>query len=359
MTITEGFAHDDSKGCRMLKLSWTLLGLLMFLLPAGANAVPLTYNLSGVTFSDSGTASGSFQYDAVTNAYSNVNIITTNGGSRSGATYNSVSGGFAPDSGGILLVTMAGAGQTGLPGLALFFSPVLNGAGGMSTLTGEEANCVDPECTMPSGTMRTITAGTVSAGAAATPMTWFLTGFTFADGATATGSFVFDASTHSFSSVNIATTTATRTGATYNTLSTGLIPDATGALFDTSVAPNQTGLPGFSMFFSSPLTGAGGTSTVTGKEADCADPGCSTPTGTMRLITDQDSRWQFQSGSDRSDLYDHGNQFRKRTNQWNGFGERRSSFGTDGDWDQRHELELHVGDGVLHTQQRPGRQRQL
>ena len=285
MTITEGFAHDDSKGCRMLKLSWTLLGLLMFLLPAGANAVPLTYNLSGVTFSDSGTASGSFQYDAVTNAYSNVNIITTNGGSRSGATYNSVSGGFAPDSGGILLVTMAGAGQTGLPGLALFFSPVLNGAGGMSTLTGEEANCVDPECTMPSGTMRTITAGTVSAGAAATPMTWFLTGFTFADGATATGSFVFDASTHSFSSVNIATTTATRTGATYNTLSTGLIPDATGALFDTSVAPNQTGLPGFFMFFSSPLTGAGGTSTVTGKEADCADPGCSTPTGTMRLIT--------------------------------------------------------------------------
>ncbi|HVS82829.1 MAG TPA: Calx-beta domain-containing protein [Pyrinomonadaceae bacterium] len=270
----------------MLKLSWTLtlLGLLTLLLPAGANAVPLTYNLSGVTFSDSATASGSFQYDAVTNAYSNVNIITT-GGSRSGATYHSVSGGFAPDSSGILLVTMAGAGQTGLPGLALFFSPVLNGAGGMSTLTGEESDCVDPECTMPSGTMRTITAGTVSAGAAATPMTWYLTGFTFADGATATGSFVFDAGTHSFSSVNIATTTATRTGATYSTLSTGLIPDATGALFDTSAAPNQTGLPGFSMLFSSPLTGAGGTTTVTGKEADCADPGCSTPTGTMRLIT--------------------------------------------------------------------------
>jgi uncharacterized repeat protein (TIGR01451 family) len=286
MTITKGFAQDDSKGCRMLKLSWTLtlLGLLTFLLPAVANAVPLTYNLSGVTFSDGGTASGSFQYDAVTNAYSNVNIMTA-GGSRSGATYHSVSGGFAPDSSGILLVTMAGAGQTGLPGLALFFSPVLNGAGGMSTLTGEEADCVDPECTMPSGTMRTITAGTVSAGAAATPKTWYLRNFTFADGATATGSFVFDASTHSFSSVNIATTTATRTGATYNTLSTGLNPDATGALFDTSASPNQTGLPGVSMLFSSPLTGAGGTSSVTGQEADCTDPGCSTPTGTMRLIT--------------------------------------------------------------------------
>src|SRR5260370_29492460 len=127
MTITEGFAHDDSGGCRMLKLSWTLtlLGLLTFLLPAGANAVSLTYNLSGVTFSDSGTASGSFQYDAVTNAYSNVSIITTNGGSRSGATFNSESGGVSLLTGGILPITLPVARQTGLPALAVVCPAVL------------------------------------------------------------------------------------------------------------------------------------------------------------------------------------------------------------------------------------------
>src|SRR6266851_3394632 len=162
MTITEGFAHDDSKGCRMLKLSWTLLGLLMFLLPAGANAVPLTYNLSGVTFSDSGTASGSFQYDAVTNAYSNVNIITTNSGSRSGATYNTLSPGLIPDATGALFDTSVAPNQTGLPGFSMFFSSPLTGAGVTSTVTGKEADCADPGCSTPTGTMRLITAGTVT-----------------------------------------------------------------------------------------------------------------------------------------------------------------------------------------------------
>lgn len=282
MTITQWFANHDAKARRILKLSWTLPGLLLFLLPTAANAAPLTYNLSGVTFSDSATASGSFQYDAVTNTYSNVSIVTTNGGSRSGAAYNSVSGGLAPDGSGVLFVTLAGPGQTGLPGLGLFFTPVLNGAGGVFTLTGTEASCSDSQCTTPSGATRTITAGTVSAGAVAT---WFLDGVTFADGAIATGSFVYDPFTNTFSNVNITTTSTTRTGANYKTVSPGLTPDATGVLFNTSAAPDLTGLPGFAMFFSPPLAGVAGTSAVTGREANCADAQCSAPNGTTRLIT--------------------------------------------------------------------------
>lgn len=281
MTITQWFANHDSKARRMLKLSGMLVGLLLFLLPTGAKAVPLTYNLSGVTFSDSATASGSFQYDAVTNTYSNISIVTTNGGSRSGATYNFVSGGLVADSSEVLLVTMAGTGQTGLPGLALFFSPLLNGAGGVFTLTGTEASCSDSQCNNPSGGTRTITAGTLSAGVAAT---WFLDGVTFADGAIATGSFVYDPITNSFSNVNITTTSSTRNGSTYKTVSPGFLPDATGVVFNTSAAPNLTGLPGFGMFFSPELSGVGGTSAVTGQEANCADQICSAPTGTTRFI---------------------------------------------------------------------------
>src|SRR5260370_41222293 len=39
------------------------------------------------------------------------------------------------------------------------------------------------------------------------------------------------------------------------------------------------------MFFETAVAGSGGTSTVTGQEADCGDPGCTMPTGTMRFIS--------------------------------------------------------------------------
>jgi hypothetical protein len=168
--------------------------------------------------------------------------------------------------------------------LGLFFSPVLNGAGGTVALSGQEASCGDSECTVPTGTSRSITGGSASAGTAASPLKWRLQGVTFADGATASGSFIFDSGTHSFSSVGITTTSGTRAGASYAPVSTGLTADSTGVLFVTSGALNQTGLPGFSMFFSPPLERLGGTSTLTGQEASCGDAGCSMPSGTTRLI---------------------------------------------------------------------------
>jgi hypothetical protein len=283
MTMTQRFANHDSKGPRMLTLSRLLLCMLPLLWTAAANAAAVTYTLTGVTFSDGGTASGTFKYDAAANTYSNVSITTTTTGTRSGATYTSVSNGFAPDSKGVLAVTTSGSSQ-GLPGLTLLFSPILPGPGGVSTLSGQEADCTDAGCTTPSGTTRTITAGTVSSLAGSAPRTWYLNGVTFGSGGTATGSFTFDPGTNLFTNVNITTTVGTRGPATYTNMSSGLIADSTGVLFVTSGAVNQTGLPGFSMFFATPLTGAGGTSVVTGQEADCGDPGCSMPTGVMRFI---------------------------------------------------------------------------
>jgi len=139
MKMTQWFAHHDSKGLRMHQLSLLFICMLPLLVTASANAAAVTYNLAGVTLSDGGTASGSFQYDAGANAYSNVNIVTTTTGTRSGAAYTTVSTGFAADSKGVLAVTTSGSSQ-GLQGLTLLFSPILPGPGGISTLSGQEAD---------------------------------------------------------------------------------------------------------------------------------------------------------------------------------------------------------------------------
>lgn len=57
-----------------------LMGLIAAGLLVGsmsAIAMPITWNLQGVTFNDGGTASGSFVYDADTSTYSSINIQTT------------------------------------------------------------------------------------------------------------------------------------------------------------------------------------------------------------------------------------------------------------------------------------------
>lgn len=100
-------------------------------------------------------------------------------------------------------------------------------------------------------------------GAQATPLTWTLSGVTFDDGATATGSFVFDADTRVYTGWSITTSASTRQGFatphsySYNNLNTDLfvnrIANQQGAIFK---------MPGmsFGMNFQSMLTNNGGTS---------------------------------------------------------------------------------------------------
>lgn len=137
-----------------------------------ASAAPVTYQLQGVTFSDGGTASGSFAFDPATMRYTNVNIVTTNGGVRTGAIYRFVCGqdvptclGITPPSAGLVLnLTSTSANQTGMPAFALGFTPALSTAPGNAVLLGGvEASCSDVNCLNGIAPGRGVTGGTVLA----------------------------------------------------------------------------------------------------------------------------------------------------------------------------------------------------
>ena len=70
----------------MIKLARN--ALLLAVSALSVVGAPVTYTLSGVTFGDGGTASGSFAFDPVTLAYSSINITTTSGSTLTGTTYN-------------------------------------------------------------------------------------------------------------------------------------------------------------------------------------------------------------------------------------------------------------------------------
>ena len=139
----------------------------------------------------------------------------------------------------------------------------------------------------------------VALAASAAPLTWALTGVTFVDGSTASGAFVFDAGTNTYSSIDIVTTAgAVYPAVTFTSLCTspctGVTPDADNVLFlAESSSLDLTGTMAFALFppLDQPLTDAGGTipltgSTATAFEALCADSTCSTPDGLPLYVVD-------------------------------------------------------------------------
>jgi hypothetical protein len=170
------------------------------LLSAVALAVPIRYTVN-VTFNDGGTANGTFTFDADAGTacstgsspcgvYSNVNITTTPGTTRTtGATYTLVCGtnvatctGVSPDSTEVLFLTTNTANETGLPGLALFFTPAgplppagLSDAGTAVDLSnavpgqgGQEGSCLDAVCSIPAAPARITNAGAANEAPAGT-----------------------------------------------------------------------------------------------------------------------------------------------------------------------------------------------
>ena len=115
--------------------------------------------------------------------FSDINIVTTTGSSRTGATYKFVCGqdvatctGLSPDSTAVLTLTTSAADQTGLPAFALFFTGVgvlppmgLMDFGGTidisnaspNTGAGNEATCADAACSAPAPPSRTTVNGVV------------------------------------------------------------------------------------------------------------------------------------------------------------------------------------------------------
>jgi hypothetical protein len=146
--------------------------LAVALVSGSASAIPVRWTLSGVTFTDGGTASGSFVYDADLNAYSSVSITTTAGSVLlTGATLQFVAPGLTPTSGQVLTTASSTADLTGARAFALFFSTALTNAGGSVTLlTSQEASCANATCASPASPSRFTNAGSVGGAAVTFPV---------------------------------------------------------------------------------------------------------------------------------------------------------------------------------------------
>jgi hypothetical protein len=163
------------------RTTFTLFALTAILVPSAANAAPILWTLNNVTLDNSGTASGTFQFDADTNTYSTWNITTSpatifdfDGDSKVfGTTYtdanstvlNYASLGFAND----LDLQSAGAESE----LVLRFASSLTDAGGTIAVSTNSINFGQSgEYDLSGNTFadRLVTGGTVSASAgSATP----------------------------------------------------------------------------------------------------------------------------------------------------------------------------------------------
>ena len=142
-------------------------------LPASALAAPMLWTLNGVTFSDGGTASGSFVYDASTNTNSTVTINTTTGSTVTGSAYRFVcaspcDGGLANSPNYLVALTVPGTTNplTGLPLLEFrFATPLTNGGGTVTLLVASfEDRCSNAGCTATQTPFRSVTAGSVTGG---------------------------------------------------------------------------------------------------------------------------------------------------------------------------------------------------
>lgn len=126
-----------------------------------------------------------------------------------------------------------------------------------------------------------------------TLVTWTLENVTFTDGATATGSFVYDATTNTVSSIDVVTTAGTLfggsvyTGAMYVALDPGYGPYAYDIVFvtsDCSTSISCFSTPALELeFFTDPtnttfgsLTDAGGIVDTYVNEVLCGDSACNT-----------------------------------------------------------------------------------
>lgn len=146
---------------------------VLLCVPSIASADGASWTLSGVTFNDSGTASGSFSYNALTNTYSSIDITTSATSVFAGATYTSLSGVFGSSSSGALLGASGDLTNTAL--LYLLFDLDLTNSGGTVPVTtggfllgSVEGTCGNAGCTL-STPLRFVTAGDVVGTPVSTP----------------------------------------------------------------------------------------------------------------------------------------------------------------------------------------------
>ena len=126
---------------------------LVFFFSSQANATPVSWELQNWLFDDGGSASGSFVFDADTNAFSSISITTTAGTKQSGASYG-VPNPVSPGGGsfGLGLVAALSADLTGTPVLYAELLQDLTNSGGVIgvDLVGFslESICAIPNCNL-------------------------------------------------------------------------------------------------------------------------------------------------------------------------------------------------------------------
>ncbi|WP_353236569.1 IPTL-CTERM sorting domain-containing protein [Diaphorobacter ruginosibacter] len=147
-----------------------------------AHATPIKWTLSNVIFGDSGTASGSFVYDADTNTFSMVSLSTTAGSSGTASTFSSVCSVSAcpvPSSDQVVSAidpASTTGDMTNIKVLYMAFATPLTNSGGTVVLTsGASGTCINSTCSIPPTDARNITGGQLNgvpyvAPTAATPV---------------------------------------------------------------------------------------------------------------------------------------------------------------------------------------------
>jgi hypothetical protein len=117
----------------------------------------------------------------------------------------------------------------------------------------------------------------LQAAAFATPVTWYLSGVQFADGATASGSFVYDADTDTYSAVNITTTSGSSFAGVHYLLTLGAGSHPYDLAAVTAAPGSLLNTPMLQVWYTSSLTNSGGTVPLlvnsTG-EFNCENAGC-------------------------------------------------------------------------------------
>jgi len=114
--------------------------------------------------------------------------------------------------------------------------------------------------------------------AAADGITWTLQNVSLNDGGMVTGTFNYNATTNSYSALNVSTTLGTfLPGFTYNSLSNAFFSGSTllGLGPNPINTSNFTGENFLELFFTNPLTNAGGTDSVYAVELLCTNSNCS------------------------------------------------------------------------------------
>jgi len=142
----------------------SVIALLLAVCAPAADAAPITWSLSGITFTDGGTATGSFSYDPDASTVGTIAVTTSTGTSFTGATYAALPAAapYQPSPSYLYFVPGGLSDLTGAPLLLLEFDLNLSDTPGPRLLTTTEYACDDADCLNVTGVLRTTDTGFVT-----------------------------------------------------------------------------------------------------------------------------------------------------------------------------------------------------